>query len=216
VTITHHPLDDTLAAYAAGSLAAGPRLVVEAHLQACAVCRRRLRAIESVGGALLAGIELVGPSPEGLLLSALHAIDGIENGEGARGVTAKKIPFFGAPASMRGCTLGRWRFVQPGLRVARVTAPGESVASALLIRVGAGQRMLPHGHEGIEYTTVLSGAFTDVTGRYGPGDYVEGDEEIEHQPIAEGCEECLYLAAFDGHFRMKSLMGRVAQSLLGL
>ena len=76
--------------------------------------------------------------------------------------------------------------------------------------------MLPHGHDGIEYTTVLSGAFIDVTGRYGPGDYVEGDEEIEHQPIADACEDCLYLAAFDGRFRMKSLMGRVAQSLLGL
>ena len=213
MTIRHHPLDDTLAAYAAGTLTSGPSLVLRAHIAICQDCRRRLLAMESIGGALLA-IEAADPLPEGLLARTLARLDALPQGTRAAGLSMA-IPFAGAPASLKGCMVGRWRFVQPGLRVASVTAPGQVEASAMLIKVGAGRKMPRHTHDGIEYTQVLKGAFSDAAGLYGPGDYLEGDEAIDHQPIAASGQDCLCLAAVDGRLRMTSLIGRVAQSLFG-
>lgn len=210
--IRHHPFDDTLAAFAAGTLGPGPSLVLKAHLAICPNCRRRLRAIEAVGGALLLAIEQFAPPPAGLLERTLAQIDLIDSAPRYRPIRDDS-PFPGAPESMRGCTVGRWRFVQPGLRIANVTAPGETSASAMLIRVGAGRRMPRHTHDGVEYTQVLTGAFSDEDGRYGPGDYLEGDETVCHQPIAADNGDCLCLAAIEGQLKLTSFFAQVAQSL---
>ena len=53
--IAHHPSDLTLARLAAGTLGAGPRLVVATHLSGCSQCRGRLQSFETVGGAMLDG-----------------------------------------------------------------------------------------------------------------------------------------------------------------
>lgn len=211
--IRHHPLDDTLAEFAAGTLPIGPSLVLRAHLAVCPDCRRRLCAIQSVGGALLE-IENSASPPAGLLERTLARIDRIERATAGPAIRAER-PFPGAPDSMRGCSVGRWRFVQPGVRIATVSAPGEAAASAMLIKVGAGRRMPRHTHAGVEYTLVLDGEFSDESGRYGPGDYVEGDESLCHQPVAADAEDCLCLAAVEGRLKMTSLFGQVAQSLLG-
>jgi len=213
VTIRHHPLDDTLAEFAAGTLPIGPSLVLRAHLSVCPDCRRRFRAIQSVGGALLA-IESFASVPAGLLERTLAQIDRLERAT-APPATRPERPFPGAPDSMRGCSVGRWRVVQPGLRIATVTAPGEASASAMLIRVGAGRRMPRHTHDGVEYTLVLNGEFSDESGLYGPGDYVEGDESLVHQPVAAVAQDCLCLAAIEGRLKMTSLVGQVANSLFG-
>lgn len=211
--IRHHPLDDTLAAYAAGVLGAGPSLVLRAHLAVCPDCRRRLRAIQAVGGALLT-VERADRAPKGLLERTLAQIDALRP-DPSRSSLRDDSPFPGAPASMRGCAVGRWRFVQPGFRVAAVTAPGETEASAMLIKVGAGRRLPRHTHDGIEYTMVLRGEFSDENGLYGPGDYVEGDDSVCHQPMAATDGECLCLAALDGRVKLTSTFGQMAQSLLG-
>jgi putative transcriptional regulator len=56
----HHATDETLMCYAAGTLASGPAIVVEAHLAGCSACRTRVGNYEAVGGALLDEIE---PTP---------------------------------------------------------------------------------------------------------------------------------------------------------
>ena len=53
MSLRHHPSDSVLTRYAAGGLGKGPALVVEAHLGACAACRREVAQWEAVGGALL-------------------------------------------------------------------------------------------------------------------------------------------------------------------
>ncbi|MGO9744296.1 MAG: ChrR family anti-sigma-E factor [Roseiarcus sp.] len=209
MTIAYHPSHETLAAYAAGTLACGPRLVLEAHLAVCPLCRRRLLAFESIGGALME-LEPFEPAPVALLERTLARLDGAER---RTTVCPRAAPAFpGAPHCLRGWAIGPWRFVPLGFQLARVSAPGESEASAVLVRMGAGGRLPRHRHEGVEYVQVLTGAFSDAVGRYGPGDFIEHDEEVAHQPIAEiGCGECLCLAAVDGRLRMTSLAGRMAQ-----
>ena len=51
--IEHHPKDDTLYSYAAGSLPAALALVVGCHLQFCPQCRSQVRSGERLGGTLM-------------------------------------------------------------------------------------------------------------------------------------------------------------------
>ena len=80
----------------------------------------------------------------------------------------------------------------------------------------AGTAVPAHGHAGLEVTVVLSGAFSDETGRYGRGDFQELDGEIEHQPWVDGGESCICLAVTDAPLRFKSLAAKLAQPLLGI
>src|SRR6266567_5856882 len=53
MTIRHHPSDETILAYANGSMAATLSLVVGAHLDGCGTCRASLRLAEAIGGFFL-------------------------------------------------------------------------------------------------------------------------------------------------------------------
>ena len=54
MTLERHPSDESLLRYAAGSLSAGPSLVVAAHLELCPLCRAQVAKFERLGGAFLA------------------------------------------------------------------------------------------------------------------------------------------------------------------
>lgn len=213
MSANRHPSGETLAAFAAGSLTAGPRLIVETHVHGCPECRDSVRACEAIGGVLLDEIEPAEP-PVDLLSRTLAGIEVACSRLASKG-TSSAEPFPGAPATLQRCRIGPWRFVQPGLRIAMVTPPGEVEASAMLMRVGAGRQMPNHTHAGVEYTQVLAGAYTDANGRYAAGDFDEADGEVTHQPHAERLEDCICLAAVEGRLRLTSLVGRLAQSLLG-
>ena len=54
MTINHHPHDDLLLSYAAGSLSETWSLAVASHLSLCPECRRTLELAETIGGILFA------------------------------------------------------------------------------------------------------------------------------------------------------------------
>jgi putative transcriptional regulator len=208
-----HPTDETLAALAAGAMGPGPMLVVETHVHGCPECRRKMRAFEAIGGALLDEVE---PTvlPNDLLARTWALIEA--RGESRQPLsTAWHEPFPGAPSTLRDCEIGPWRFIQPGLRIAMVTPRGEVEASAMLMRVSAGRQMPSHTHDGVEYTQVLSGAYSDASGRFVAGDYDEANGEVSHQPHADPGQDCICLAAIEGRLRLTSFVGRLAQSMLG-
>jgi putative transcriptional regulator len=215
MTARRHPAAETLVAYAAGALGAGARLVVKTHLGACSACRDQVRACEAIGGALLEN-EAVGPAPSDLLARTWARIEAApKRSRTPAPPPLAPEPYPGAPELLRHCAIGPWRFVQPGLRVAMVTPPGEIEASAMLMRVSAGRRMPKHTHDGVEFTQVLSGVFYDASGRYAAGDYIEADEAVDHQPVADEVTDCICLAAVEGRLRLTSFVGRLAQSMLG-
>lgn len=53
ITPRRHPQGETLMSYAAGALDPAFALVLCCHLHFCALCRRRVRALDEVGGVLL-------------------------------------------------------------------------------------------------------------------------------------------------------------------
>jgi putative transcriptional regulator len=217
VTPAHHPHEETLLAFAAGALTAGPRLVVATHVAGCPECRRLARGFEAVGGALLETTPPAKESPE-LLLRGLGRLEAASAPRGAidSPLPARPPGLEDIPAPLRHYAIGPWRRVAPGFRISRVAIPEDRAANVILLRVGAGCPVPRHTHDGAEYTQVLSGAFSDSMGHYGPGDCVEADEGVDHQPIVDPDGECICLAAVEGRLRLHSFVARLIQPFFGL
>lgn len=215
MSTTHHATDETLLRYAAGTLAAGPAIVVEAHLADCPVCRARVKEFEALGGAVLEESEPT-PLSANSLAEALARIDAEEGGEPAapaREDPPAEIDGVRLPDSLRGCDIGRWRWIGPGMRMSRIGVPHDPDANLILLKVGPGRALPDHGHVGKEFTYIVSGSYTDSLGQFTPGDLAEVDEDVEHQPVVDPDGECICLAALEGRMRFSGFIGRMLQPI---
>jgi putative transcriptional regulator len=201
--IRHHPAEATLISCAAGTLPAAHARVVRVHASLCPACAAGLRAAEAAGGALLEALDPVALAPDALVRT-LARLD--------LAPPEPEPPGFDLAALMA----GRWRRVAPGIAMIALL-PRDATDSRLdLIRVAPGRSLLAHGHGGAETTCVLRGAFADDAGSYGPGDCVETDPELTHQPRALPGEDCVCLIAVTHHLRPRSWLGRLVRPLLGM
>jgi putative transcriptional regulator len=107
----------------------------------------------------------------------------------------------------------RWRRVSPKLSYLPLLRRGP--LSVRLLRGVPGAQTGAHRHQGPEYTLVLKGGFTDVTGRYGPGDLQVMEGEVRHNPIADPGEDCINLAVTVGRLKFDSLIQKIAAPLFG-
>lgn len=202
--ITHHPQETTLLAYAAGTLEPALAIVTAVHLGACRTCQGTLAALEATGGALLDSLppEAVGDSA---LQAALDRLD-------APPPQAVPVLHPDLPAPLNRVVLGRWWPVARGVRWRRMQIGGAAFGG--LIQAQPHSAFPRHGHAGLELTCVLSGAFTDASGRYEAGDLSEPDDDHDQPPVAAGPHPCLCVVASEG-MRLRGTLGRV-QRLLGL
>jgi putative transcriptional regulator len=213
---THHPSDETLLRLAAGTLAAGPSLVVGAHLSGCAQCHAAVRLGEAIGGVLLADSPGA-PMAADAMDRALARLDEPVSAARHPAPAPELAPGVAMPAALRGLTDGKWRWMAPGIGRIRLRVPGAAAGErAYLLRVAPGSTLPEHGHRGLEITCVLSGCFSDTTGSYGPGDVAEMDAGSDHQPVAEPGETCICLIATQGRLRMRGLLARALQPLVGV
>lgn len=208
----HHPSDALLVAYGAGCLSEGLSLAVAAHLALCPVCRAAARTVDGLGGALLdadAGLDLDG----GALARTLARLDG------PRETPASPPPAAGPfPQPLAAYVDGdpRWQRLAPGVRRLELLRRTSRGGAAQMLRIAPGVTLPHHGHGGLELTLVLSGSFADETGRYGPGDLAEVDQDTRHQPIADTHEECVCLIATDAPLRFTGILGRLVQPFIGM
>jgi len=202
MTPTRHPSDAVLADYASGALRSAFSAVVAAHLEHCPHCRDEVAALEAVGGALLETLPESGLAAEGLE-RVMAALDEAESPAAPAQSTIERIAF------------GRERFLAPsmGIRKAGSGADGELL---YLLRLPSGQKTLPHGHLGVEFTTVLKGAYNDNGALYRAGDFCEMDSADDHQPHVVAGEECVCLIASERPMRMTTRVGWLVQALTGV
>ena len=217
MTIRHHPSEETLLRQAAGTLSAGPALVVAVHLEGCESCRRRLLDLEALGGALL---EALPPQPMGqdALARALERLDSVAPPRSATkppAVLRHRRLGLDLPAALQPCDVGRWRWGIPGFRWSRVTIPGVPDARVVLLKGKAGLRLPLHGHGGTEYLQVLSGALSDERSRYLPGDLDEAGPDVDHRPAVDPEGECVCLAALEGDTLPRGALGRLLWPVIG-
>ena len=214
MSLRHHPSEAILAAYATGALPDGPCLATAVHLESCPACRRAVGVFEAVGGALIEDMPDSAMDPQALDL-ALARIERPETHGPARraGLDRRGIGLGRLPAALAGRTIGMRRFVAPDLWVAHILSNAPDGWRTYLLHAGKGARLLQHGHRGAELTTVIYGAFRDETGIYGPGDFAEADDGLDHRPAVEGDHACLCLISAEGGVRAGGL-GRLLQPLL--
>jgi putative transcriptional regulator len=219
LNIRHHPTEVVLAGYASGALADGPSLTVSAHLDRCPACRARVCLFEQVGGALLADTPQAEMAPDALA----KAFARLERPASAtRASTPMPAPRHASPlggialsAALARREVGPRRWIGPGIWVAPVQSNAADGWRTYLLQVPKGVAIPHHGHNGPEFTVVLKGRFVDEGGVYGPGDFAESGEGLEHHPAVEGEEACVCLISGHGGVKATGLL-RLIQPLIGV
>lgn len=217
----HHIRDELLAAYATGDLAEGWSLAVATHLALCPDCRARLVRFEAAAGDMLETIE---PAAQSVDTSWQALRQRIAQAPPPAAVSSPKVgesrDDYVLPAPLRnyvGSDADQLKWKALGRGAYQVLVPtGDEETSVRLLRIPAGKPVPEHSHGGRELTLVLSGSFSDVTGRFCRGDLEDADETLEHQPVAGDEEDCICLAVTDAPLRFKSRLLRFVQPMLGI
>lgn len=216
MTPVHHPVTATLMAYAGGTLAPGIAAAVSAHVRCCADCRAELPLLEMVGAVLLEDIAA-------MPLTGRFAVPGQPVCAcKAAAVAARLTPAHQDLRAMvrrfTGPEIERipWRRLVPGVRQFQVLLPGGGAGSLRFFKLGPGQQIPEHGHRGAEVTFVMTGAYQDCAGRFGPGDLADLDGETVHAPVADHNEGCICLAATENPRQYKSPLPRKLRPLDGI
>lgn len=231
--MTNHPLGDELyAAYASGALSGPMRLLIDAQAAVDPDVASQRREAEAVAGLMLEAIEPAPMKANGL--DELFAV--IDAEEAGVGEAAAFKPGGGDAASRRAAQAAgqslqelldlpdavrdqaleagaAWQFAGPGVRSMELMREGS--AKAELIRLEPGRGVPHHGHDGREFTLVLTGAFHDGRARYARGELCAADPSMEHKPVAEEGEVCIALAVTDGPLAFTGPLGWVQRALGG-
>lgn len=204
-------------AYSAGDLPEAVNLIVATHISLCDECRAALGSYDAIGGAVLDTCDSSDMSKTSLnaVLDMIHA-QNTQTHTKTETVAAKDDVL---PAPLRDYVGGglenvRWR--SAGMGVKQAILPTSRDATARLLYIPAGTAIPDHGHQGLELTLVLKGAFQDDGGYFGRGDIEVASEDLNHTPVADISEDCICLAVTDAPLKFKGLVPRIAQPFLGI
>lgn len=201
----HHTPDSILAALAAGSLDYPFAVLAAAHVSLCDECRARLETHRVVGGIVLESL-----SPVGLSGGARSRMMAALDGAGAATSVRRREGIYPAPlANLIERSEPRWRSLGFGAKQAILWSGPRGTLR--LLSIPAGQAVPEHGHKGLEFTLVLSGAFADSTGTFRRGDLEVADPDLDHTPRATDDGPCICAAATDAPLRFRSFVPRMLQ-----
>lgn len=231
MNINHHLDEATLFSYVAGSLSQGMALVVASHISICDSCRERVFETEAIGGALLN--EMVSDNSsdssasvkvdETALEQVLACLDEEEPTTSLDSTLSDGEAYACSPGNTGevpaplsdyiGGSLDavQWKRLSPGFYYFDVFKEQRGICR--LLKVAPGKSILPHGHHGNELTLLLRGSYADEVGRFAQGDVADLDDQIEHQPLVDGNEDCICLVATDSPLRFTTLLGKVMQPI---
>ena len=208
MTIRHHISDELLMAYTASTLPEAFSLVIATHLSMCDECRARSMTFDALGGAVIEN-DAVDMS-DGSLAACLARIEAMPQ-LAPKTPVRSDVPQPLADYVGGGLASVKWRPLGLGARQAILRTSDKSGASVRLLYIPGGSAMPDHGHNGLELTLVLQGAFRDDEDRFGAGDVEIADASVQHTPVAEAGQVCICLAATQGPLKFQGLMPRLAQ-----
>ena len=215
MTIHHHPPDELLTAFAAGTLDLGQHVAVATHLVGCPHCRTLVRAMEQVGGVVMDRLPPSEMSP-----GAFAAIEAQLSGSARSGAAAPVSSAAGfrdisdLPPFVRHYRDSSWKWIAPKVHFRPIGLPRPSDTRVFLLRSKPGTKMVEHTHTGFEMTCVLSGSFAHDGGHFGPGDFDFGDGAVDHDVVVDSTEDCICLVAMQGDLKLHGMIGRLLQPLV--
>jgi putative transcriptional regulator len=210
--IQHHPEQDLLVGYAAGTLDEAMTLILASHLHFCSVCRADLAFAEQIGGVL---VEDIAPVP--LAADAFARI--VARLDQPFAIPVKPASNDNVPGPLRqflGRDMSALRWRKMGQHLAYVPLYRQGNTQVRLLRGVPGADTGRHSHRGMEYTLVLAGGFTDETGSYGPGDFQTASGDLSHNPVADhDGEDCINLAVTTGSLQFDGVIQKIAARFFG-
>lgn len=211
-------VDWLISQYALGQLPRAAALLAETYLEMNPQQRHTADRIEQVGGWSLERAEPVALRA-GSAASLLARVEGSETLTASASDTSGDIATSPLPSSLSNA-VGRplsdipWKWRGIGAYEHRLANLEDEGIVARLLRIEPGKAVPQHTHEGMEATLVVSGAYSDAAGRFGPGDLELADDAVDHKPIAERGETCICFAVTEAPMQLTGRIGRIFQSLL--
>lgn len=217
MNIRHHLDHATVLAYAAGTLGEALSVVAASHVSWCPACHAAVRQAEIMGGQLMLDLDSTAVSAD-CKTRTLNLLDRATlHRFPARPASHGEVP---TPLSrvLGGAALRDlpWKRKAPGVALHHIPLSSSDSGKLVLMRIAPGKAMPEHGHGGEELTLLLTGAYRDEIGRFGPGDVADLDEDIEHRPVVENGEDCYCVVAIEAPTRFKSLSARIMQPFIGI
>ncbi|MBO6755406.1 MAG: cupin domain-containing protein [Roseibium sp.] len=201
-------LDELLAGYAAGTLAAPAHALVGAHLEMTHRNHGYVASLEALAGQALEDTEPVALSDRETALNSIFDDQTILIEPVAESAEAGAA----APPSSLRSIVGKsmeelpWKSLLPGVRECKFGEIDGCNVSLLWVR--GGRAMPSHTHHGTELTLVLKGGFSDADGHYARGDIAFADDNVDHRPIADEGEDCICFAVTEGRLQLTGIVGR--------
>jgi putative transcriptional regulator len=215
----HHPPQDCLVEYAAGTGSEAAALAMAAHVSFCASCAGEVSALEAIGAALVDSAPSEAPGP-GAFDKVLAALEGPAPAGAATVIdpnTERLLAPLGVPRVVwsylaAGAAAAGWRLLVPG--VARVDLRvGTEGTTARIVRLRPGLEIPLHDHGGDEYTVIFTGALADDEGRFARGDISVRATGARHIQRVERGEPCVALVINEGPLLPLTLKGKLLDRL---
>lgn len=215
--IAHHPGEELIAAYAAGTLDEASALALATHLTLCPQCRSQHAEMEALGGALIEDIAAT-PMSENALADTLARVRSEPRLVKSRQPSpAKSAPVLPLPLQFYvggDIEAAKWKAIGPGIH--HMPLIEQDGTSARLLRIAPGRSVFEHSHNGNEMTLVLRGSYQSLGAWYRRGDLEMADGTIEHRPVAGTDDTCICLAVTDAPLRFEHWLGRLMQPFIGI
>ena len=208
--IKHHLTDDLISGYSCGTLSEAVSLAVATHVSMCDDCRAALESYDAVGGGLLETVNIEA-TQDVSFAATMAKIKALPSSPRAKPV-ATNVP---APlVDYIGTRLENVKWRPIGMGVKQAILPTSKGAIARLLYIPSGTAVPDHGHNGLELTLVLQGAFRDESDEFSAGDIEIADQDVNHTPIAFGDQDCICLAVTEAPLRFSRMLHRVVQPFL--
>jgi quercetin dioxygenase-like cupin family protein len=201
-------VDDLLADYSSGALAADLIARVEDHLRRCNRCQRELHVLDEVYASL--SLALVPVPPPAVLRRRI--LDAAERGGRFEALCARVAGMLDLAKEKARDLLAwiddpaRWGPGPAGAQLIHLPAgPATAGANCGFVRMAAGSQFPMHRHGGPEHVLVLQGGFTDDDGRvYHRGDEAQKPAGSEH--LFDALPDCdlIYLVVLEGGLTIPS------------
>jgi len=207
--------DEWLLSYAAGALDPGRSLLVASHLTYHEDLQQAVADAESIGGSLLESMQETDVD-DSVLDALMNRLDETVVPQ-VRPTSATGGKYPQPLMDYINCDMEslKWRFMGPSMRYSLLW-DGPNDERLWLLRAHGGIQVPEHGHNGDEWTLVLKGGFQTSSGQYLVGQMSIADENIIHQPQIDAGEECISLVMTEGPIRLKGLLSRMMQPLIGI
>ena len=112
----------------------------------------------------------------------------------------------------------KWKSLAPGVEIYDIMeGRGSNEDERLyLLRAKGGKKLPEHSHNGEEWTLIIQGGYEAGGEGYVSGDLHISDDDVSHAPHIDAGEDCICLVMTEGPLKMKSLLPRLLQPLIGI